>query len=47
MHVAQAGTFYTVFNVYDSKVTRGKEEHMSPYIEFPLKVQWDCQLSLF
>ena len=32
MHVAPVGTFYMVFNVYDSKVTRGKgEEHVALY----------------
>ena len=39
--MAPVGHFYMVFNVYDNKVTRGKEEHMSPYIEFPLIVKRD------
>ena len=35
----QRGHFHMVFNVYDRKVTRKKEEHMSPCIDFPLKAR--------
>ena len=33
--LGQQEHFHMVFDENDSKVTRGKEEHMSPYIEFP------------
>ena len=41
MYVAPAGTFYMVFNVYDSKVTRGKAgAHVTIYqISFDSEVR--------
>ena len=40
-----------VFNLYDSKVTRGKEKHMSPYIEYESPVSHGrivmCRVKVF